>query len=806
MSIDKSWNINAEWHRDPKDGVQMMRLSGTLTVSRDSEQSKNVKISGTLTNSIINGKYYNVPPFFGQNPCYNKKSSYYTTDYLYPGITIYIKSSSSGDTGVRTNRYVYDSNHGFGDCYGVGWWVPGVNKAGGSWKNSFSANDNNLSFTSGNLELHACCRWHFDSPVANRYRVGSCDMGHTDVLLDKFNITNNPYNPYKQPSVGSLSVTPRIGIYKSQQFTYKYSISKGTENLSWVHLDAYRDGTDNCVDWLNVGTGFGNRTDNFQFGNGSMGGGNTGGKFQAQVSLHDGKNRFTTNKVDFYTYTQPNISSSVSMSALSPQDNATLSWTTNQRVHQDDSLEKVFTTTGSMNGKSISGLNQGTSGSITINDSLINDKYSASERSVKNIYSSITLTRTNTSAGDYKAISSKSFTIQYQPVNAPTSVNIKANNKALPTKIIIQDVKSIDVSWNYQIQSGAAGVVNGYYVEIFTNSSCSGTPYKTKIVADNNALGSTSINTSSELKRGVMNYIKITPFYKCPDTSKTADYIDSNHNIRGTKYYTASLCIPISKINTPEIQYPINNSTWHNKYFRILLQLPTDPDINEMVKDGTISSTSAYRYQNVQLQITYPDNTTRTYDISTNDIWSTDTYSHKKKIAICPALSSLNDVAYYKLKVRVQKNYYISTGTESWSNWSTEVRVNNKSVARQSYSSGNKIEDDHYMNPRTASVNCHGVYPIQALPSNNIARGVGDTIEYKHYKAIYDTILQIKNNVNSYCTYDRSSVSFTREITDFTENPPKQDYITADDDKTVISANDGRNYMNKLVDDLNKLY
>ena len=47
MSIDKSWNINAEWHRDPKDGVQMMRLSGTLTVSRDSEQSKNVKVSGT---------------------------------------------------------------------------------------------------------------------------------------------------------------------------------------------------------------------------------------------------------------------------------------------------------------------------------------------------------------------------------------------------------------------------------------------------------------------------------------------------------------------------------------------------------------------------------------------------------------------------------------------------------------------------------------------------------------------------------------------------------------------------------------
>ena len=85
-------------------------------------------------------------------------------------------------------------------------------------------------------------------------------------------------------------------------------------------------------------------------------------------------------------------------------------------------------------------------------------------------------------------------------------------------------------------------------------------------------------------------------------------------------------------------------------------------------------------------------------------------------------------------------------------------------------------------------------------PGSEIYGGLANTWDYGPLGA------QIKNNVNSYCTYDRESVSFTREIKDFTDNPPKQDYITADDDKTVISAGDGRNYMNKLVDDLNKLY
>lgn len=646
----------------------------------------------------------------------------------------------------------------------------------------------------------------FATTSSDSYTRKSYNQGMTTTSL-RFGFTDfSASEPYTAPSIGSLSISPKIGIYKSQSFTYSWSMSKGTNNLDWVHLDAYNDGTDTCVDWKNVGTGFGNRSEGFVFGNGQSGGGTTGKKYQGMVALHDGKNRFTTNKVDFYTYTKPTMNASVSSSKFSPQDNAKISWTTNQRVHQDNNLEKVFATTCKLNGNTLTIDNQGTSGSVTLNSTIINNSYSDTERSVKSISGSATITRTNVSAGDYSASSTPTFTIQYQPVLAPTSVSKKVNGNDLPSKIIIQDSPTINMSWGYQLNSGGAGVVSGYYVEIFTTSDYSGTPYKTFTVSGSSS-ASKNLATATDLKRGKMNYVKITPFYKCPDTSKTASYIDANHNIRGTQSYKAQLCTPIARINTPEIAYPVNNSTWHNKYFRILLELPEDPDLTELTEDRTITSEDAYRYKEIQLEITYPDNTTIiTYNTSTKIIWSTDVFSHKKRIAICPALSSLDDVAKYKMRIRVQKNYYITTGDESWSKWSNYVVVNKKAVERQTYTKGQKIMASHYMNPRTASVNCHGVYPIHALPLNNVERIAGNEIEHKHYKAIYDTILQIKNDVNGYCTYDRSSVSFTREIKDFTEKPPKVEYITAADSDSIVSANDGRNYMNLLVDDLKLLY
>lgn len=637
--------------------------------------------------------------------------------------------------------------------------------------------------------------------------------------------TQNPscyaveYNPYTAfNDISFSSINPIYGRYNDTNYTATYSITGGTNNLTSVKARLFNASDGHLKDFSfgnNKGT---NLTNSFKVDTGG-----TGWHYRVSIWATDNITTKESGKKDIYTYVMPTVSaltlSAVNLtgSKFSPQDNAYVTYTTNGRKWINGEVD--FTTKCTINGSTFNASSQkptnsnnetnvSESSTESLSASVINSKYSATARSVKVLSDSITIQRINTSANseNYKVSSSKSFEVQYQPTKVPTSVSIKADGNSLPTKIVIQDTLNINLSWGYPSTSGAAGVVNGYYVEVFTNSSYTGTPYKTYNVSNNNSTGSKTLSTATDLKRGVMNYLKITPYYTCPDTSVTASYIDANHNIRGTQSYTSQLCIPTSRINTPVISYPVNNSTWHNKYFRVLLELPEDPDYNELINDRTIISGDAYRYQNIQLEITYPDNTTKTYNTSTTAVWSTTTFSYKKKIAICPALSSLNDVASYKMRIRVQKNYYITTGDESWSKWSSYVTVKKKAVSRQTYTKGQKIEDDHYMNPRTASVNCHGVYPLHSLPTNNISRSAGDKIEHKHYKGIYDTIIQIKNDVNGYCIYDNANVSFNRTINNFTNNPPKVEYITAADSDSIVSTNDGRNYMNLLVDDLNLLY
>ena len=60
----------------------------------------------------------------------------------------------------------------------------------------------------------------------------------------------------------------------------------------------------------------------------------------------------------------------------------------------------------------------------------------------------------------------------------------------------------------------------------------------------------------------------------------------------------------------------------------------------------------------------------------------------------------------------------------------------------------------------------------------------------------------IKCSVDS-CKYNNTNVSFTQTINDLTNNPPKQEFITAEKTPSSIA---GRNYKNILIDDMNKLY
>lgn len=114
-------------------------------------------------------------------------------------------------------------------------------------------------------------------------------------------------------------------------------------------------------------------------------------------------------------------------------------------------------------------------------------------------------------------------------------------------------------------------MVNGYTCQVYTDADCT-TKYGDDI--DITSLGnewsaSLTLNTKTQLKRGVVNYIKITPYYTKPD---------GTGNILGTSSLITQLVLPISRLNTPVIEYPVSNTTWHNNKFRILFKLPKDDD------------------------------------------------------------------------------------------------------------------------------------------------------------------------------------------------------------------------------------
>lgn len=606
---------------------------------------------------------------------------------------------------------------------------------------------------------------------------------------------------YDPPSgyENSLSISPDIGVYGVTSYTFSYNITRGSNDLEWVHLDTYHDNSGNLAGWRAVGTGFGNRSDGMVFGSDGGDTGYAGGKFQGQVSFNDYNTRYATNKADFYTYTYPTLWLSTPSGAFSPQDSKKFNWTSNIAKWKGISKESDLTTILKINGKTVSGISQLPTYSnntnppeIDLANYLSNTYYDNNAKSVAQMTGTVTVERENTSAkgrnnnNRYYVSQSKNYTVQYQPTQSPTNGTASYSGQT----IVVQDVPSITATWSYPSSAGAAGVVNGYYVEIYSDSNLTKKVGNTITVSS----GSVNINTKTQLKRGVLNYAKIIPFYTKPNGSG---------NISGTKYAKITLVKPVSRLNSPTIDYPKNNTTWLNKNFRILFQLPLDDDLSQLISDGTISNQAAYRYQDIKVEVKY-GSTTKTYTWKNNkSYFSTNTLSYQKKVAVHPgADSSLANADSYTVNIYVQKNYYQTTGDGSWSK-ATSVTINRSAISKYTFIAGEtKVLASHYKTIRDKSIEMRNAYPIKTLDSRNITRVKGDIIGYSEYAGVYQTVKDIQTGINEYCTYDNIDVSLKTTIKDLTDNPPKKEIITAANTDT---SKGGRNYVNIIIDDMNIL-
>ena len=592
-----------------------------------------------------------------------------------------------------------------------------------------------------------------------------------------------PYNPYTAPSTYAINVSPSMGRVNYTNYNYSYEISGGTGIIDWVQLKVYSSSTTwkygkyptslNGKELLsrrisnNTGRAGASGNGSFQLNTNTF---KDGSSYRVAIHFSDSKYQWISgdDKV-VYTYTKPDVSVNVK-DLFSPQDEPTFSWTVRNKVlGQEDN----FKTTVTINGKQVS-----VSGnSLRVTNSILNQCFSTSERSVARMSGTLKVVSENTSAADgnnkYTDTESQSFKVQYQPTKMPTNGSVTNSGKT----IIIQDTPTTTVSWSYPHTAGAAGVVNGYIVRVYSDSNYSTKVGSDKVVSVSSAGGSgyITLNNKTDLKRGRLNYATITPYYTKPNGSG---------RIEGTQKLGVTLVKPVSRIDTPVISYPTNGAQWHNKYFRVLLQLPSDDDLSAIKSDYNLSSDSAYKYADVELTVK-AGSQTLTYshiDSNTSGAFSTTNMYHKRKIAINPSfLSSFPNVSEYTISIRVKKKYYDLSESQSWSKTAI-IKIQNIAVNRQTFVAGQtEITAAQYSYVRNASVRLNTAYPFKVLDSRNVAQNRGDQIDTTEYAGIYQTILNIQNGVNTYCTYDNTKVKLNQTINDFTLNPPKVELITADD-------------------------
>ena len=123
-----------------------MYVSGSVTVTRNSQQDSVVHVSGSITYTIASSSYYGTPPYAG------------------------------GSRGLST--YLSTPGHATGDQGSI----YGFSKGASRTQNI----NQDIEWTSGDLILHVTCNWQ---------GYHNCDHNYDDVSVGALGIGSLPYNP-----------------------------------------------------------------------------------------------------------------------------------------------------------------------------------------------------------------------------------------------------------------------------------------------------------------------------------------------------------------------------------------------------------------------------------------------------------------------------------------------------------------------------------------------------------------------------------------------------------------------------------
>lgn len=646
---------------------------------------------------------------------------------------------------------------------------------------------------------------------------GGCDSGTPSTTTFKLPAGELNYNPYTLPTIKSYDTITPIGTIDSSTWTATYSIEAGTgANIKEVGIDLIRNinGQDRVIQSHSFGTNTTRGTFTIKTAQYVT----DGLDYNTRLYVYDDHNPQGLVQGSEWkltrTYRTPIINTTtLSNTNFSGFGNVTLSWMTNARRWNLNPEELPFQTYikfGTDNNWFLStnsnpvGPNNSNETSLqtqTITKSIIDSHFSVDQRCQEVVNTNIQVRRNNPSSGVNADSNTIQISVQFAPKYKPNQINYwdynssSSNNRGNsinPGSICYLDEHpQIVIDWSIP-NNIDRGVIDGYELYIYRDNSYTD-KYKTFTVnvGDSNGLvtdlyGQKVVNIRTDLVRGQMNYVGVKAFYINP---------------KGEKMYGPELqkqfILPVGKLCKPVISYPVNNSQWHNKNFRILFELPQDDDydvLDEYIQNDT------YEYKEIVVAINNVE-----YKYSGNpNIFSINKMGYKYKVCVNPSIiSSFGDTDVYRITIKVQKNYFVNI----WSETSNTVILNKLPVNRQNLQKDMLVLDTHYKYVQQSSIRLYNTYPINKLPVDNMDQNKGDIICAKHYQAIFDTILTIQNGVNNWARYDtgKDKCKFEQTIDKFSgTNKATTDIITAQDDERPTRK--GRNYFNILIECMNKLY
>lgn len=517
--------------------------------------------------------------------------------------------------------------------------------------------------------------------------------------------------PYYDTTISITSPASNSLHRHDQNMTVNWSAwsSDGTTSQTWITINGNRVNA-------NSGNSAGSRT--FKPSDYGVGSGKSF-TVVAYRKHQTGRNTASSSRT-FRTYTVPTVSNvQMSPNPVSANVSTRVSWTGNSATFSGETINSSI----SINRSNYISTGTTNSWSGTMRS------YVPVSKDNQNV--TITVRRTNSATNVSASASLTTARVLYTPTKPVTNLKFRANSSTgsviNPGSTIDKSVvNSVYVTWTVPTGNNV-GVISGYRIIVTSANGTTKTYYTT----------TNSYNIPvSYLVACQSHTIQVNPYY-----------LESGRYYIGPSI-TSNFVLPMSRINTPVIRYPVNNTSWLNPGYRILTTLPTDPDYSSLPSDIQ----AGYRYNDIELSIN---------DVSIlwsqhPEIFSVDVLSYTVKLVINPTLTSLYQYSSspWKIKYRVKKSYGDTDSSIAWSNWSSVITVT-LTARTFNVNAGDEIMASHYNSLITAITSMRSAYPVFTMSSSNVTAGQS-IIQRSDYTKAYNDLRSIVNYVNSYGDYSSS--------------------------------------------------